>query len=162
MQIAKDKAVTLHYELHDADNGQLIESSRAEQQPLTYLHGHHGILAGIETALVGKQQGDKTSVTLAARDAYGERLTDAEQRLPMKLFKGMGKLKPGMQVPLRTEDGYRFVTILKVGLKSVDVDTNHPLAGLNLRFEIDVEDVRDASAEEIAHGHVHGEGGHTH
>lgn len=162
MQIAKDKAVTLHYELYDADNGELIESSRQEEQPLSYLQGHNGILAGLEKALEGKQQGDKTSVTLAARDAYGERLDDAEQRLPMRLFKGMGKLKAGMQVPLRTEEGYRFVTILKVGLKSVDVDTNHPLAGLNLRFELEVEDVRDASEEEIAHGHVHGEHGHRH
>jgi FKBP-type peptidyl-prolyl cis-trans isomerase SlyD len=162
MQITKDKVVTLHYDLFNAETNELLESSREEDQPLIYLHGHGGIIAGLEQALAGKQAGDSTSTTLTAKDAYGERQENAVQRLSMKYFKRYGKLKVGMQVPLEVENGYRIVTIVKVGLKSVDIDPNHPLAGLPLRFELNVVDVRDASAEEISHGHVHGEGGHHH
>jgi FKBP-type peptidyl-prolyl cis-trans isomerase SlyD len=162
MQITKDKVVTLHYDLFNAETNELLESSREEDQPRIYLHGHGGIIAGLEQALAGKQAGDSTSTTLTAKDAYGERQENAVQRLSMKYFKRYGKLKVGMQVPLEVENGYRIVTIVKVGLKSVDIDPNHPLAGLPLRFELNVVDVRDASAEEISHGHVHGEGGHHH
>lgn len=162
MQIEKDKVATLYYQLFNADTNELIESSHDEEQPLTYLHGHGGIIAGLEQALTGKQAGDTTSVTLGPKEAYGEYEENATQRLPMKYFKRYGKLKAGMQVPLEVEQGYRIVTIVKVGLKSVDIDPNHPLAGLPLRFELEVMEVRDASAEEIAHGHVHGEGGHHH
>lgn len=163
MPIAKDQVVTLHYKLFDADSDELIESSRQEGEALVFLQGHGNIIAGIEAAVEGKEKGDTVNATLAAKDAYGERKDNATQRLSIKkYFKGMGKLKVGMQVPLTVEEGYRFVTVTKVGLKAVDVDLNHPLAGQNLRFDMEIVDLRDASAEEIQHGHVHGEGGHQH
>ena len=86
MQIAKDKVATLHYQLFNAESSELIESSRDEKQPLTYLHGHGGIIAGLEQALDGKQTGESISVTLSAKDAYGEYEENATQRLPMKYF----------------------------------------------------------------------------
>lgn len=163
MPIVNDKVVTLHYKLFDADKDELIESSREEGEALVFLQGHGNIIAGLEKAVEGKEKGDSVKTTLVAKDAYGERQEDATQRLSIKkYFKGMGKLKVGMQVPLTVEEGYRFVTVTKVGLKAVDVDLNHPLAGQNLRFEMDIVDIRDASAEELQHGHVHGEGGHQH
>lgn len=161
MPINKDKVVTLHYTLLDSADGSELERS-AEDAPLLYLHGAGNILPGLEAALEGKDVGEDVEVTLAAADAYGERDDSLRQRLPAKYFKHAGKLKPGKVVRLQTEQGPRLVTVVKVGLKTVDVDANHPLAGRALRFQLSVKDIRDASAEEIAHRHVHGPGGHQH
>lgn len=161
MNIESGKVVTLHYSLYDTEDNSLIESSD-EASPLAYLHGYNNIISGLESALAGKQQGDQVSVTLAPGDAYGERGDDAVQRLPAKHLKQAGKLRPGMRVPINTKEGERIVTVVKVGLKTVDVDTNHPLAGKTLRFELKVAEVREASADEKAHRHVHGTGGHHH
>lgn len=161
MPIEKNKVVTLHYTLFNADNDQEIERS-GEQTPLTYLHGADNILAGLEKALAGKDEGDTVSVTLEAEDAYGRRDDSLRQRLSAKYLKHAGKLTPGKVVRVQTEQGPRMVTVIKVGLKTVDVDANHPLAGQRLRFEMTVASVRDASAEEISHRHVHGPGGHQH
>ncbi|MEY1661585.1 FKBP-type peptidyl-prolyl cis-trans isomerase [Isoalcanivorax beigongshangi] len=159
MQIEKDKVVSLHYQLFD-EQDVLIEQTSDE--PSLYLHGHGNMIPGVEKALEGKQAGDKLDVTVAPVDGYGERRDDALQRVSAKYLKHAGKLKAGMQVPVQTDDGIRWVTVIKVGLKTVDVDTNHPLAGRTLRFQMSVEDVRAASAEEIEHGHAHGVGGHQH
>jgi FKBP-type peptidyl-prolyl cis-trans isomerase SlyD len=161
MPIEKNKVVTLRYTLFNADDDREIERS-TEQAPLTYLHGAGNILAALETALAGKEQGDAVTVTLEAEDAYGRRDDSLRQRLSAKYLKQAGKLAPGKVVRVQTEQGPRMVTVIKVGLKTVDVDANHPLAGQRLRFEMTVTSVRDASAEEIAHGHVHGPGGHSH
>lgn len=161
MTIESGKVVTLHYKLYDADSNELIESSY-DDEPLTYLHGYSNIIAGLENAVAGKDKGDTVSATLKPEEAYGERKDDAVQRMPIKYFKHAGKLKPGMQVPLRTDQGEHIVTVVKVGLKTVDVDINHPLAGKTLRFELEVVDLRDASDEEKSHRHVHGPGGHHH
>lgn len=161
MPIEKDKVVTLHYTLFDAEHDLELEHSPADQ-PLAYLHGHGNILRGLEQALAGKDEGDAVTVTLAPEDAYGRRDESLRQRLSAKYLKHAGKLRPGKVVEVRTEQGPRRVTVLKVGLKTVDVDANHPLAGLDLRFEMRVMGVRDASDEEKAHGHVHGPGGHQH
>ncbi|KAF0808387.1 peptidyl-prolyl cis-trans isomerase [Alcanivorax xiamenensis] len=161
MPINKDKVVTLHYTLLDGADGSELERS-AEDAPLLYLHGAGNILPGLEAALEGKDVGEDVEVTLEAGDAYGERDDSLRQRLPAKHFKHAGKLKPGKVVRLQTEQGPRLVTVVKVGLKTVDVDANHPLAGRALRFQLSIKDIRDASAEEIAHRHVHGPGGHQH
>ena len=161
MPINKNKVVTLHYTLLDGADGSELERS-AEDAPLLYLHGAGNILPGLEAALEGKDVGEDVEVTLAAADAYGERDDSLRQRLPAKYFKHAGKLKPGKVVRLQTEQGPRLVTVVKVGLKTVDVDANHPLAGRALRFQLSVKDIRDASAEESAHRHVHGPGGHQH
>lgn len=161
MPIEKDKVVTLHYTLFDADTDLELEHSPAEQ-PLAYLHGHGNIMRGLEQALAGKDEGDAVTVTLAPEDAYGRRDETLRQRLSAKYLKHAGKLKPGKVVEVRTEQGPRRVTVLKVGLKTVDVDANHPLAGKSLRFVVEITDIRDASEEEKAHKHAHGVGGHQH
>lgn len=159
--IEKDKVVLFHYSLQN-EQGDLIEDSR-KGEPLAYMHGHGGIIAGLEKALAGHKEGDNIKVTIAPENAYGERKDNMLQRVSAKYLKHAGKkLSPGMQVAVGTDKGNRMVTVVKVGLKMVDIDGNHPLAGLTLSFNVDIVDVRDASEEEIAHGHAHGPGGHKH
>lgn len=161
MTIAANKVVSFHYTLKDSQD-EVLENSR-EGDPMAYLHGHGNIIAGLEKAFEGKAEGEQFSVTLAPADAYGERVEGSIQRIPMKhLHAPKGKLRAGMVVGVETDQGIRQVTVLKVGKFNVDVDTNHPLAGETLTFEIDVVSVRDASEEEISHGHAHGVGGHQH
>jgi len=124
------------------------------------------MLPGLEEAMLGKESGDTFSVTLEPEAAYGPRLEDAQTRISLKHIYNPGKkkpkYKPGMVVQIQTKDGKRDVVVLKVGLKTLDVDTNHPFAGKTLEFDLEIINVREASEEEIAHGHVHGEGGHNH
>lgn len=159
MLISKDTVVQLHYQLSD-DNG-LLESSQGSD-PLLYLHGHQNMLPAIEQALEGKSKGDTLELTLAPKDAYGERREDAIQSVQVKHLQGAKKWQPGMMAVVQTEHGPRQVKVVKVGMFKADVDTNHPLAGKTLQFKFDILDVRAASEEEIAHGHAHGVGGHHH
>lgn len=163
MNISKDSVVQLHYSLYDAD-GQLIESTRdgAHAHPIAYLHGHNSMIPAFEQAIEGKAAGAETSFTLTPEQAYGERQEDAIARVPVKHLQGAKVWKKGMVAWVETEQGTRQVTIVKVGRFMADVDTNHPLAGKTLRFDVSIEDVRAATAEEIAHGHAHGVGGHQH
>ncbi|MGR9092818.1 MAG: FKBP-type peptidyl-prolyl cis-trans isomerase [Gammaproteobacteria bacterium] len=160
MQIEHDTVVYFHYTLSQVGGEQLEASDDAE--PMTYLHGHNNILPALEKAMLGKQPGDVLQVTLAPHEAYGERRDAAEQRVSIKHLHHKGRLQAGMTVRLNTEQGPRPVRVVKVGKFNVDVDTNHPLAGLSLSFDIRIVDVRAATAEELAHGHVHGAGGHAH
>src|SRR3954466_1032187 len=164
MQISADSVVSFHYNLKDAD-GTLLETSY-DSDPTLYLHGHSNILAGLEEPLESKTVGDKVSVALAPDQAYGERKEGAVQRIPIKHLHNhaalKNKLKPGSRVTVNTQHGPWDAVVLKVGKFNVDIDSNHPLAGKTLNFEIEVVDVREASAEELAHGHVHGAGGHHH
>jgi FKBP-type peptidyl-prolyl cis-trans isomerase SlyD len=164
MQISADKVVSFHYKLNDAD-GSLLETSY-DADPTLYLHGHSNILAGLEDALETKLVGDKISVTLAPEQGYGERKEGAVQRIPIKHLHNhaalKNKLKPGAKVLVNTQHGPWEAVVLKVGKFNVDIDSNHPLAGKTLTFEIEVIEVRDATAEEVAHGHAHGAGGHHH
>lgn len=159
MLISKDTVVQLHYQLSD-DSG-LLESSQGSD-PLLYLHGHQNMLPAIEQALEGKSKGDTLELTLAPKDAYGERREDAIQSVQVKHLQGAKKWQPGMIAVVQTEHGPRQVKIVKVGMFKADVDTNHPLAGKTLKFNFEILDVRAASEEEIAHGHAHGVGGHHH
>ncbi|MCT6699215.1 peptidylprolyl isomerase [Rheinheimera sp. 4Y26] len=159
MLISKDTVVQLHYQLSD-DSG-LLESSQGSD-PLLYLHGHQNMLPAIEQALEGKGKGDTLELTLAPKDAYGERREDAIQSVQVKHLQGAKKWQPGMMAVVQTEHGPRQVKIVKVGMFKADVDTNHPLAGKTLKFNFEILDVRAASEEEIAHGHAHGVGGHHH
>jgi len=164
MLIEADKVVSFHYRL--SEPGQAVIEDSHGDLPVVYIHGHHGMLAGLEEALTGKQAGDKFTVTLPPEKAYGVRRDDAVQRISVKhvLNPGNKKIgfKPGMVVQVNTDHGPREVTVVKAGLKTLDVDTNHPMAGKTLSFEVEVVEVRDATDEEIAHGHVHGAGGHQH
>ena len=161
MQIAKNSVVTFHYTLSNV-GGEELESSD-QNQPALYLHGHNNIMPALESALEGKEAGDELSVTLEAKDAYGERRPDSIQRVPIKhLVNAPKRIRPGMAVQVNTQSGPQAATVIKVGKFNVDVDSNHPLAGMSLSFALQVVDVREATDDEIAHGHAHGPGGHHH
>lgn len=160
MTITKNSVVQFHYTLTD-ENGEQLESSR-DGDPVAYLHGHNNMIVGVEKALEGKTEGDEFTVTVSPEDGYGEINPDAVQRVPTKHLQGAEKWAPGMVATVNTEQGKRQVTIVKVGRFMVTVDLNHPLAGKTLTFAINVENVREATEEEISHGHAHGVGGHHH
>lgn len=160
MKIEKDKVVTFHYKLSEV-GGEEIEGSDANE-PMAYMHGHGNIIAGLEEALDGRSEGESLSVTLAPEQAYGVRKEDAKQRIPIKHIADKKRLRVGQVVSVNTDQGMRQVQILKIGKFNVDVDTNHPLAGIELQFDIDIQEVRAATPEEISHGHAHGPGGHQH
>lgn len=159
MKIEDNSVVRFHYTVSEAGQGQ-IESSR-QIEPLSVLIGHGNIIAGLESAMKGRESGETFEVTISPAEAYGERREGMEQRVPRKHFKG-AKLVPGMQVVLPTAQGQRAMTVKKVGISVVDVDLNHPMAGKTLSFDVEILDVREASSEEISHKHVHGDGGHQH
>ena len=160
MKIEKDRVVRFHYAVSETGQ-ESVENSKDGGQPLAILFGHGNIIPGLEKAMDGREAGDSFKASVAAADAYGERREGLGQRIPKKHF-GAQKLEPGMQVVLQTNFGPRAVTIEKVGMSVVDVDLNHPMAGKDLDFDIEIVEVREASAEELAHGHVHGDGGHAH
>ncbi len=160
MKIEKDRVVRFHYTVSEAGQPPL-ESSKERGEPLAILIGHGNIIPGLEKALDGHEAGDSFGVDVPAAEAYGERRDGLTQRVPKKHF-GAQKLAPGQQVVLNTNFGPRAVTVEKVGMSVVDVDLNHPMAGKDLHFDIEIVDVREAEQVEIEHGHVHGEGGHQH
>lgn len=164
MQVSTDSVVSFHYTLSET-GGELLESSY-EAEPNLYLHGHQGLLPAMEEAMEGKQKGDKFTLQMTPEQGYGQRKEGAIQRIPIKHLHDYAslknKLKPGMTVAVNTQNGPWNALVVKVGKFNVDVDSNHPLAGKNLTFEIEVMDVRAATEEELAHGHAHGVGGHHH
>ena len=159
MKIAKDSVVRFHYTVSEVGQ-ESLESSR-DREPLAILYGHGNIILGLETAMLDREAGESFGVDVVAAEAYGDKRDGLSQRVPKKHF-GAQKLEPGMQVVLQTNFGPRAVTIQKVGMSVVDVDLNHPMAGKDLHFDVEIVEVREASAEEVAHGHVHGDGGHQH
>lgn len=158
MSIQKDSVVTFNYTLKD-DAGEIIDSS-APGEPLAYLHGHGNLVPGLERDLEGKNAGDKLSVKVAPSDGYGERNKDLIQKIPRRSLKGINQITVGMRLNAQTQEGPRAVTVTAVTGDMVTIDGNHPLAGQNLNFDIELVEVRDATEEELAHGHVHGPGGH--
>ena len=159
MQIAKDKVVYFHYTLTN-DAGEVLDSSEGAE-PMAYLHGAANIIPGLEKALEGKSPGDSLKVTVEPADGYGEIDEDLLQVVPSSLFQGVDALEVGMQFQAQTSEGVQVVTITKVDGDDITIDGNHPLAGERLHFDVQVDSVRDATAEELDHGHVH-DGGHAH
>lgn len=159
MRIEKNTVVQFHYTLSD-ESGE-VESSRG-QQPILYLYGQPGLLDGLTKALADRAAGDVFTVNLSADQAYGPRRENAVQKVQVKHLQGAKKWKPGMIAAIQTDQGPRQVTVVKVGLSQAEVDSNHPLAGRDLTFDIEILSVREATPEELAHGHAHGEGGHQH
>lgn len=151
MTIAPQCVVTLHYMLTDAD-GQLLDDSRARQQPLEYLHGHHNIVAGLERALDGQVEGAELTVTLMPAEAYGLRNEALKRKVGRDAFP-VPELSPGMRFQTPGDDGPEVVTVLEVHDDSVLIDTNHPLAGQTLRYDLEVLSIRDATRAELAKGH---------
>ena len=159
--VARNCVVGFHYEVYDVD-GEQLESSRTGE-PVVVLHGHGNVVPGVEEGLAGRAIGERFEITVPPELAYGPRRTDFARRVSKKhLVKAPKRLQPGMQVHLRSEQGVRAVTIIKVGASMIDIDINHPMAGRTLRFDIEITSLREAQPEEIAHGHAHGPGGHAH
>lgn len=158
MAITQDSVVTIHYTLKD-DAGAVIDSS-ASGEPLAYLHGHGNVVPGLERELTGHNAGEKLSVRVTPAEGYGEYDKDLVQSVPRRALRGIKDVQPGMHLHAQTEAGTRTVTVTRVQGDMVTLDANHPLAGKNLNFDIQIEDVRQATEEELSHGHVHGPGGH--
>jgi len=159
MKVEENRVVRFHYTV--SEGGREVESSRTAGEPLAVLFGKGGLIPGIEKALEGREAGDTVQAEVSPEEGYGEHNPMLTQRVPKKHFKGM-PLKVGQTVMMQTQQGPRPITIQKVGMSVVDVDLNHPMAGKHLSFDIEILEVREASAEEIDHGHVHGEGGVQH
>lgn len=157
MQIAEGTVVAMDYALKD-DEGTLLDQSQPGQ-PLTYLHGHRNIIPGLESALEGKTEGETIEVRVAPADGYGEPNPALEQVVPRDRFQGVESLEVGMQFQASTDQGPVSVRVVKVDEDDVTVDGNHPLAGKHLNFNVTVQNVRAATEEEIAHGHIHQGGG---
>lgn len=160
MPIRKNSVVAIRYTLKD-DSGDVIESPEGGHS-LAYLHGHGNLIPGLERELEGKNAGDKLHVKVAPSNAYGEYDEELVQRVPRDALSGVPDVEAGMRLQAQTEDGMRTFTVTDVGQDEVTIDGNHPLAGKNLDFEVEITEVRDATQEELSHGHVHGAGGHHH
>ena len=161
MLIANQHVVAIDYTLSN-DAGEVIDSSQGAE-PLVYLHGAGNIIAGLENALAGKAVGDELEVSIEPEDAYGEYSAELITNLGREMFEGVDELEVGMQFHASAPDGgMQIVTIRDIDGDQVTIDGNHPLAGQQLNFKVKVVSVRAASEEELAHGHVHGEGGHQH
>jgi FKBP-type peptidyl-prolyl cis-trans isomerase SlyD len=160
MQIADQLVVLMHYTLTN-DQGEVIDSSSGGE-PLAYIHGGGGIIPGLEKALTGKQTGDKLTVKVTPAEGYGERDERLIQQVPRRAFQGIKDIQPGMSFQAQGNGGPMQVTVTRVMGDMVTVDGNHPLAGETLNFDVEITDVRAATEEELAHGHVHGVGGHHH
>lgn len=160
MLIARNKVVSVDYTLTD-DTGRVLDTNRGHG-PLLYLHGVGGIVPGLERALEGHSPGDQLKVKVEPHEAYGERDESQVETLPRSAFQGIDNLAPGMQFHGGDGEHQRLITILSVDSDTVKVDANHPLAGKNLHFDVQILDVRDATPEEIEHGHAHGPEGHHH
>jgi len=158
MQIAKDKVVSIHYTLKN-DAGSVIDSSESDE-PLVYLHGAQNIIPGLEKALEGKVLDDALEVSIDAIDAYGEYNKALTETVPSSMFEGVDNIEVGMEFQAQTEQGMQVIRIAAVDGDDVTIDGNHPLAGERLHFDVAVSEVRDASADELEHGHVHSAGCH--
>lgn len=156
MQISKHKVAAIHYTLSDND-GNVLDSSQGGD-PLHYLHGEGNLIPGMEEGLEGKAKGDKLQLKISPEKGYGLRDDSLVQKVSRKAF-GDQNVEPGMQ--FQTNQG-EVITVTEVGAEQVTVDGNHPLAGVMLNFAVEVMEVREATSDEIAHGHVHGPGGHHH
>ncbi len=154
MQVSNQKVVSIHYTLTD-DEGQILDTSQG-REPLSYIQGMQNIIPGLENALEGKAVGDKVHVVIAPADAYGERNDELVQAIPRSAFGDVEEITPGMQFQMDTANGPIIITVTKTEGDQVFIDGNHPLAGKELTFDVEIMDVRDATEEEIAHGHVHG------
>jgi FKBP-type peptidyl-prolyl cis-trans isomerase SlyD len=158
MQIADNTAVSIHYTLSN-DAGEVIDSSIGDEA-LVYLHGAGNIISGLEKALQSKAAGDKFNVRIGAEDAYGEYMDEMVQVISRKMFEGIDTVEVGMQFHADVSYGPGVVTVVNVDGDDITIDGNHPLAGEALTFDVEVIDIRPATEDEIAHGHIHGAGCH--
>ncbi len=160
LAVAKDTVVKIHYTLTNGA-GEVLDSSSGGD-PLGYLHGHSNIIPGLESQLEGKNVGDKLIANVSAADGYGVRDDELVQEVPRAAFPEDPEPAAGMQFQAEGPQGAQMVTVTAVSADTVTVDGNHPLAGVDLSFDVEIVEIRAASEEELSHGHVHGPGGHHH
>jgi FKBP-type peptidyl-prolyl cis-trans isomerase SlyD len=152
--VGDNLVVSIHYQLTD-DEGNVLDSSK-DRDPLNYLHGAGNILPGLESALVGKVEGDSEQVRLEPEDGYGTVRDELIQKIDRSAFQGVEKVEVGMTFQAQGPNGdVQHIVIKDVEGDEVTIDANHPLAGVALNFDVEVVGVREATAEEIEHGHVH-------
>ncbi len=159
MQISNNKVVTIDYTLTD-DEGTVIDSSKGGE-PMAYIQGIGNIIPGLEAALEGRNPGDSLKVSIAPENGYGVRDDDALRTFPREAFDSIADIEAGMQFVAQLEDSRQMFTVVSVEDDQVVADGNHPLAGMTLNFDVTVREVRDATEEELSHGHAHS-GGHAH
>lgn len=160
MQIAEKTVVIIDYTLTD-DAGAVVDTSEGHE-PLSYIQGSGNIIPGLESALEGKSVGDSLRVSIPPEEGYGVRQDSLIAQAPRDRFESADQLTVGMQFQTKAESGIQVVTVVEVDDDTVTVDANHPLAGSTLNFEVSVVAVRDATAEELEHGHVHDPEDHGH
>ncbi|MEO0899801.1 MAG: peptidylprolyl isomerase [Bacteroidota bacterium] len=161
MKIAEKTVVSLNYTLKNAA-GQILDTSEG-REPLVYMHGVGALIPGLEKDLTGKEKGEKFQAVVEAKDAYGEVNQELIKVVNKSGFQGDEELKVGMQVQISTDTGHNHIaSVTAIEGENVTLDLNHPLAGQQLFFDVEVVDIREATAEEIDHGHPHGPGGHQH
>ena len=160
LMIGKHSVVSIHYTLKD-DAGEVMDSSEG-REPLAYLHGANNLIPGLEDELQGKTAGAKFQTTIEPKDAYGELSEELVQKISMQMFQGVDEVQPGMTFVAQGEGGQqRQVRVVEVDGDDVTIDANHPMAGKTLHFDVEVVEVREATPQEVEHGHVHA-GGHDH
>ncbi|QTH72915.1 FKBP-type peptidyl-prolyl cis-trans isomerase [Pseudoalteromonas xiamenensis] len=161
MKIEQNSVVKLHYAVLDNEKNTI--DNTFDEAPMEIIMGAGYLIPGLEEALIGKQVGDTFSVTVEPENGYGERYDNLTQAVPKSMFEGM-EIEVGMQFRATTDEGDQLVVIIGIEGDDVIVDGNHPLSGITLNFDVEVIDVREATAEELEHGHVHGSGccGHDH
>lgn len=160
MQINKNSVVTLNYTLKN-DQGETLDES--QDNSFLYMHGAGGILPGLESQLEGKAVGDEISTHLEPADGYGEIDNSMVQVVPRDMFDKDHPIDIGVQFHAENPEGDMLtVTVSKIDGDDITIDGNHPLAGMALNFEVKIADIREATAEEIEHGHAHGPDGHHH
>jgi FKBP-type peptidyl-prolyl cis-trans isomerase SlyD len=155
MTIADKKVVTLEFTVKNADTNEVIESS-VGGEPLIYLHGFNNLVPGLETALTGKKVGDKYDVNVSAEEGYGVRDDSLVQEVPKAAFEGVEDVQVGMEFTADGPDGPVVVEVTKIENDMVTIDSNHPLASIPLAFSGEIKDIREASSDELEHGHIHG------
>lgn len=160
MKIAQNSVVTFDYTLTD-NEGNVLDTSEGHDA-FAYIQGHGHIIPGLETAMEGKTKGDHFEITIQPENAYGEYDDSLVAAIPRNQFDPSLQIEPGMQFNAERDGKYYTLTVKEIENDQVIVDGNHPLAGYVLNFKVDVRDVRDATSEELDHGHVHGPGGHHH
>lgn len=154
LMIGENSVVSMHYKLTDND-GNVIDSSEG-LEPLTFLHGAGNIIPGLEKALVGKVENDALTVKVPAAEGYGEIMDELVETVPKVAFQGVDTIEAGMSFEAQDPNGQmQRIVVKKVEGDMVTVDANHPLAGVELNFDVNIVSVREATEEEISHGHVH-------
>ncbi|RUM59739.1 MAG: peptidylprolyl isomerase [Persephonella sp.] len=154
-KVEKNKVVKFHYTLKDKETGEVLDSSQQYGEPLTVLIGANNIIPGLERQMEGMEVGEKKTIEVKAEEAYGPKDENLIQKIPIENFQGI-ELQKGMPLQAQTPDG-QIINLVVVDFndKEVTVDMNHPLAGKDLVFDVEIVDVRDATLEEISHGHAH-------